>query len=305
MRRLSIAGHALAVLISFTGLARADDFPKDLVAWSPLAANPVFQGAGDNAWDRKIRERGWILVEDATYHLWYTGYNDDRSKTKFLGHATSTDGIHWTRDPRNPLVTTVWVEDMCVVRHGGEYVMFAEGKDDVAHLLTSPDGVHWTEQGPLDIRKTDGTPIPAGPYGTPTAWVEGDKWYLLYERGDQGVWLATSPDRRTWTNVRDTPVLGRGPEPYDRAAVAVDQVIKRDGVYYAFYHANESYPWKDWTTDVARSRDLIHWEKYPGNPIIRNNCSSGMLVRGPRGSRFYTMHPDVRLFEPGDGAKPQ
>src|SRR4051812_45492684 len=59
-----------------------------------------------------------------------------------------------------------------------------------------------------------------------------------------------------------------GPGAYDRFAVAFDQVIKRDGVYYAFYHANAHDPWqKDWTTNVARSRDLIHWEKYPGNPI--------------------------------------
>jgi sucrose-6-phosphate hydrolase SacC (GH32 family) len=303
MRCLRIARHTLIVLVSLTGLAVADDFPKDLVAWSPITANPVFQGAGGNAWDCKIRERGWILVDDGTYHLWYSGYKDDRSSTKFLGHATSPDGIHWTRDSRNPLVTTSWVEDVCVVRHDGEYFLFAEGKNDVAHLLTSSDGIHWTEQGVLDIRKTDGTPIDPGPYGTPTAWVEGGIWYLLYERSDRGVWLATSPDRRTWTNVRDTPVLPRGPEPYDQAAIAVDQIVKRDGMYYAFYHANASYPWRDWTTNLARSRDLIHWEKYPGNPIIQHNCSSGILVCGPQGSRFYTMHPDVRVFEPPNPAQ--
>ena len=41
-------------------------------------------------------------------------------------------------------------------------------------------------------------------------------------------------------------------------------------VYYSFYHANAQRPWTDWTTNVARSRDLVHWEKYPGNPIIKN-----------------------------------
>jgi hypothetical protein len=78
--------------------------------------------------------------------------------------------------------------------------------------------------------------------------------------------------------------------------VAVNQVVKRDGVYYAFYHANAHRPWKDWTTNVARSRDLVHWEKYPGNPIVANNSSSGILVEGPRGARLYTMHPEVRVF---------
>jgi beta-1,2-mannobiose phosphorylase / 1,2-beta-oligomannan phosphorylase len=272
-------------------------FPSAIVRWSPDPTNPVvFQGAGGNAWDKKIRERGWILIEDGVYHLWYTGYNDDRSPLRTLGHATSSDGVRWTRDAANPIHSSTWVEDVCVVKDDKTYYMFAEGKNDVAHLLTSSDRVHWEERGPLDVRKADGSPITAGPYGTPTVWVEGGVWYLFYERGDQGVWLATSKDRKVWTNVKDDPVLPMGPDPYDKAAVAVNQIIKRDGVYYAFYHANAARPWKDWTTCVARSRDLIHWEKYSGNPIIQNNSSSGILIQAPDGPRFYTMHPEVRLF---------
>lgn len=303
MRRLLwlLAVPAIAFAAS---RARADDFPKDLVAWSPISENPVFQGTGDGTWDRKIRERGYILRVGDTYHLWYTGYNDDKSPTKFLGHATSTDGVHWKRDPANPIFTGSWVEDVCVLHEDGRFLMFAEGKNDIAHQLISRDGVHWEDLGSLDIRKVDGTPIGPGPYGTPTVWFENGTWYLFYERGDQGVWLATSKDRRVWTNVQDTPVLTMGPEPYDRFAVAMNQVIKRDGVYYAFYHANAHKPWKDWTTDIARSRDLVHWEKYPGNPIVLNNCSSAILVRGPKGDRLYTMHPNVRAFEPAKDGSP-
>jgi hypothetical protein len=284
--------------------ALADEFPRELVAWRPVVTTPVFQGAGDNAWDRKIRERGFILVEDGTFHLWYTGYNDDLSPTKFLGHATSPDGLRWTRDSDNPLFAKSWVEDVCVLHHAGIYHLFAEGKGDIAHQMISPDGLRWTDLGSLDVRMRDGTPISPGPYGTPTVWFENGTWYLFYERGDQGVWLATSKDRRVWTNVQDEPVLALGPEPYDRAAIAVNQIVKRDGVYYAFYHANAQRPWKDWTTNIARSRDLVHWEKYPGNPIIQNNCSSAILVRTPKGDRLYTMHPDVKVFEPAASPAP-
>lgn len=301
MRALRSISTVVLVLVVGAAVAQADEFPKALVEWTPVTTEPVFRGAGDNAWDRKIRERGYILVEDGTYHLWYTGYNDDRAPTKFLGHATSSDGLRWRRDPGNPLFTKSWVEDVCVVHRDGLYVMFAEGKDDIAHQLTSPDGTHWTDLGKLDVRKADGTPISPGPYGTPAAWFEDGTWYLFYERGDQGVWLATSKDRRVWTNVQDAPVLTTGPELYDRAAVAVNQIIKRDGVYYAFYHANSDRPWKDWTTCIARSRDLVHWEKYAGNPIIKNNCSSAILVPGPKGDRLYTMHPEVRVFESAGG----
>jgi hypothetical protein len=302
--RLALIALACGPALSATP-AGADEFPKELVAWTPVVANPVFQGAGENAWDRKIRERGYILVEGGTYHLWYTGYNTDRSPSMFLGHATSPDGLRWTRDPANPVFTGSWTEDVYVLKRDGQYVMVAEGKDDIAHQLTAPDPVHWTDLGSLDVRNADGTPISPGPYGTPTVWYEDGTWYLFYERGDMGVWLATSKDRRVWTNVQDTPVLALGPEPYDQAAVALNQVVKRGGVYYAFYHANAQRPWKDWTSNIARSRDLVHWEKYPGNPIVKDNCSSPILVNGPDGDRLYTMHPEVRAFRPAVSVKPR
>ena len=214
-----------------------------LAAWTPIAENPVFAGTAGDTWDRKIRERGYILVDDeGTFRLWYTGYAGDRPPTMSLGLAFSRDGIHWARDPENPIFSGSWVEDVCVVPKDGTYIMFAEGKNDVAHLLTSADGRKWTDHGSLDVRKTDGTPIGPDPYGTPTGWFENGTWYLFYERGDQGVWLATSKDLKIWTNVSDDPVIAMGPEAYDKAAVAVNQIVKRDGVYYAFYHANSSVP---------------------------------------------------------------
>lgn len=298
---IGLAALAILPIANLIASQAPPPFPETLVRWTPLRTEPVFKGGGDDAWDRKIRERGWILFEDGRYHLWYTGYNEDRSPNRFLGHATSKDGLDWTRDPANPLLLDSWVEDMCVVKQDGVYWMFAEGKNDIAHLLTSTDAKTWVERGPLDIRKANGEPIAPGPRGTPTVWVEDGVWSLLYERGDRGVWLArsTDPEHKVWTNVQDEPVLKMGPEPYDTTAVAVNQVIKRDGWYYVFYHANRNMPWKDWTSNVARSRDLIHWDKAPANPIVQDNCSSPILVQGPDGPRLYTMHPEVRVFVPG------
>ena len=285
------------------GSALADDFPPDLVRWSASPANPVFTGSGDTkGWDEKIRERGWILVEDGVYHLWYTGYNDAQSPNRSLGHARSTDGMAWTRDSANPILDTSWVEDVCVVKQGTTYYMVAEGANDIAHLLTASDPAHWTERGPLDIRLKSGEPIPPGPRGTPVLFVRDGVWSLFYERGDQGVWLAQTRDPLVgpWVNVQDEPVLAMGPDDYDKHAIAFDQVIERDGVFYAYYHANAHQPWqKDWTTNIARSTDLIHWTKYAGNPLIRNNSSSSevVFIPGSNRPRLYTMHPEVRVFE--------
>ena len=75
------------------------DFPPELVEFVPYGSAPLLAGTGQDTWDRKIRERGYILREGDAWHLWYTGYNEARSDSRFLGYATSNDGLHWTRWP--------------------------------------------------------------------------------------------------------------------------------------------------------------------------------------------------------------
>lgn len=275
-------------------------FPAEITQFKPYANNPVFSGTGTDTWDQKIRERGYILHEDGLYHLWYTGYREGKDQTRSLGYATSKDGLIWTRYKGNPILASSWVEDMAVIKANGTYYMFAEGRNDVAHLLTSTDRVTWQEKGPIDIRYTNHQPISKGPYGTPAIWKEKDTWYLYYERNDQAVWLATSTDLKVWTNVQDEPVLAKGPTDYDLYAVAMNQVIRYKGAYYAYYHASAFSDWHEWSTNVAVSNDLIHWTKYAGNPIVKGNTSSGILVNNGSEYRLYTMHPAVNVFFPAN-----
>jgi hypothetical protein len=126
--------------------ADASTFPRELVDWVPHEGNPLFAGTSRDTWDREIRERGFILRDGNTWRLWYTGYDSTKSETKSLGYATSPDGLVWTRHPKNPVFDGVWTEDVFVLKHGGLFHMYAEGANDVAHRLTSADGVRWEEQ---------------------------------------------------------------------------------------------------------------------------------------------------------------
>jgi predicted GH43/DUF377 family glycosyl hydrolase len=279
--------------------AASDLFPDDLVRFTAYPENPVFTGRGDQFWDAAIRERGWIIREGDLWRMWYTGYDGTRAGRKKLGYATSADGLHWSRRGE-PLYDRDWIEDVTVVRDGDTYYMFAEGQDDQAHWLTSPDGIAWTRQGRLDIRRTTGQPIGPGPYGTPVAWREGGTWYLLYERMDKGIWLATSKDLSIWTHVQDEPVMV--PAPAEHGAIACDQVIKRGKRYYAYYHAIDDPQKRTWNSNIATSDDLVHWIRYADNPIVRDNQSSPILVDDGGRARLYTMHPQVNahLYEPGE-----
>jgi predicted GH43/DUF377 family glycosyl hydrolase len=302
LRRLHCRQNLLALLVVLSACpnvsAAEDEFPEELVSFMPYRANPVFEASGQSRWDARIRERGWILKEGDTWRLWYTGYDGTREGKKMLGLATSTDGLRWTRHASNPLYAEHWVEDVQVLKHGDIYFMFAEGTEDRAQLLRSEDGVRWERVGPLDVRLKNGEPIPPGPYGTPTALFEGERWFLFYERSDRAVWLASSKDMRLWKNVQDEPVLQPGPDEYDRDQIALNQVIKHNGRYYAYYHgAAKPPPGKPtfWSTAVAVSSDLIHWKKYPKNPLlpIEQNKSSGIVVHDGNRFRLYTMHDKV------------
>ncbi|MEZ6059731.1 MAG: glycosylase [Planctomycetaceae bacterium] len=302
---LTIPARLLSAFVAVGSLslplaAAADDvFPPELTHFEAVSTDPIF-AAAPGQWDSKIRERGWVMKDGEQWKLWYTGYDDAEEPLKMkLGYATSMDGIRWVRYPRNPVFDDVWIEDMMVVKHGDTYFMFAEGAGDQAQLLKSADGIQWQRIRTLDVRLTNGEPIPPGPYGTPTAWFEDENWYLFYERRDQGIWLATSRDMTVWTNVSDEPLIVPGPENHDSLMIAMNQVIRHNGRYYAVLHGTgtATKP-RDWCTYLAVSDDLRHWTKHPGGPLlpIPDNRSSGQLV--PDGIRFrlYTMHSRIDLY---------
>lgn len=292
---------ASAVLFVSTALAFEPAVPPALTQFQSYGGNPVFSGAGPGHWDAKIRERGWILREGNEWRLWYTGYDGTKEGRRRLGLATSNDGLHWQRFGDAPIADE-WIEDMMIVPHEGRLYMFAEGEGDQAQLLVSDEGVRWDPRGPLDVRLKNGEPIPPGPYGTPTAFHEAGVWYLFYERRDAGIWLATSCDLKVWTNVSDAPVLVPGPDAYDASRIALNQIVKYEGRYYALYHGTDDLDRPAlWTSNIAVSDDLRTWTKFEGNPLFPKcrNRSSNILVQERDGQfRLYTMHDRVEVFLP-------
>jgi sucrose-6-phosphate hydrolase SacC (GH32 family) len=284
-------------------IAENEDFPAEMVRFIPSPTSPVFAGTGTGTWDQKIRERGFILCEDSLYKMWYTGYNPGIAEQKFLGYATSEDGVNWARYSDKPVFSDKWTEDVFVTKYENIYYMYAEGDHDIAHMLTSSDGINWKEQGDLTILTTTGDTIP-GPYGTPTVWIGDGKWYLFYERNDAAIWLATSEDHLNWKNVQDEPVLALGPDEYDKAAVAANQIVKYRNKYYMYYHATSRTDWQnpaspvEWSSNVAMSTDLIHWVKYPHNPIVEGDHSSPIVVFDGEKPSLYTMHSEVCRYLP-------
>jgi hypothetical protein len=295
MRALALA-CAVAVAVG----CAAPDIPSELREFVAWGGNPIFGPEGAGTWDRHLQERGFILHEEGLWKLWYTAHAEDHdgcvgdNRCK-LGYALSPDGIRWTRWSPNPIYDEHHIEDAMVWHEGDTYYLYSEGADDFARSMHSPDGLQWQWEGTLDIRYSDGTPLTPGPFGTPTIWHEDGDWYLFYERLDDGVWLARSSDRRTWINVQDDPVLLTGPSYWDSIEIEVLQVLKYQGRYFAYYDGRGTEP--VWSSGVAVSSDLIHWEKYPDPlfPPPENKTTPIVVPDGERCFRLYNMHPLVQL----------
>ncbi|MBO4350848.1 MAG: hypothetical protein J6A01_07895 [Proteobacteria bacterium] len=127
-------------------------------------------------WDSYKVGRPSVLYEDGVYKMWYDG--QAQGQGRHVGLATSTDGIHFTRHPSNPLLLNAGAIDVDKV--GGVYVMLMEGQDGT-YWATSVDGLCWVSQGKLFNRS--GASYDAYGQVTPFLEVSGGKLRAVWFGG--------------------------------------------------------------------------------------------------------------------------
>ena len=68
--------RSIAVLVwlcaAVTTVADDRSVPGPLVEFGPASATALLSGGGPEAWDRDLRERGWIVRDGGGWRLWYT-----------------------------------------------------------------------------------------------------------------------------------------------------------------------------------------------------------------------------------------
>ena len=90
--------------------------------------------------------------------------------------------------------------------------------------------------------------------------------------GKPQIGLAWSKDLFHWEKDERSPIFGPEPQAasYDRSGCSGPLIWLQDEVYYLFYFGTteEGYEGGRKALNVAQSSDLIHWERFAGNPII-------------------------------------
>jgi len=162
----------------------------DGITWTKYEDNPVLDLGAPGEWDDLLVGDPFVLFEDGTYKMWYSGQNGPNDRT---GYATSPDGITWTRYAGNPVLNLgesgEWDDyhayTPSVLFEDGTYKMWYSGHDGSYHRIgytTSPDGIVWT--------KYEGNPVLD--LGAPGAWDDVDirDPFVLFDDGTYKMWYS-------------------------------------------------------------------------------------------------------------------
>lgn len=164
---------------------------KDLVHWEELPT-ALYPGNGEEP-DADGVWTGSVIYGEGKYHAFYTGYNYHIAKQQTICHATSDDGITWTKDAANPVISP-FEELYESLDWRDPYVFYNEDdgcywilisarrkagpptKRGCVVLYRSEDLIDWKYYGPI-----------YQPYHTncpecPEMYKLGGNWYLSYSR---------------------------------------------------------------------------------------------------------------------------
>lgn len=104
----------------------------DGVQWTKYHGNPVVAEGGPGAWDAYYVEAPGVAYKDGIFYMLYNGR--PTLDIQYIGLATSTDGINWTKYYGNPVFSPqsgAWdgvnVGDPMIMFHDGKFKMWYSG----------------------------------------------------------------------------------------------------------------------------------------------------------------------------------
>jgi predicted GH43/DUF377 family glycosyl hydrolase len=156
----------------------------DGFTWTKNPSNPVLYEGSPGEWDQISAGAGSVIYNGVSYEMWFSGVYSGTEER--IGHATSPDGIAWTKNPSNPVLDVgppgswdeYWAVYPAVVKVGSEYKMWYTGltgtlrRMGYASLSYSPSGnlvsvvldsgaegttwksINWTESLPMGTNIT-------------------------------------------------------------------------------------------------------------------------------------------------------
>ena len=297
-----------SVLKSLKQIASTDGF-------KPYCTNPILRPGPKGTWDAGALGSMSVIKVGDTFHMYYEAWGVrteaawDASEYESLqiGHATSKDGIHWTKDPHNPVLprgeegdfdrTGTW--DPFVIYEDGLFKLWYGGGGgskpcDWAYAV-SKDGTHFEKKERLSyIGHVEDCHVV---HDTDTGRYLMYYWDRRHE--PMGLFLATSPNETDF-DFDDAKNLKIENEHYPEM-YKFTHVLKDDNGWHMFYADFERPHCPDSFTRYATSNDGIHWTSRNKNlleghdgEIFKLANDLYLMYYGPR-NHFDAKDCDIRL----------
>lgn len=229
---------------------------RDLVTWKKVGEILPEQECEKNG-----IVNGRIIRLDGKLHLFYNTYGNGPQDA--LCHATSADGLHFTRDPTNPVwhPTGAWNNgraiDVDVVEWGGKLIQYyatrdPAGKIQMLHAIAADrhsdfGRAAWTALCDGPVLKPE-LPWETKCIEAPSVLKRGDTLYLFYGGGynndPQQIGCATSQDGIHFQRLFvEQPLLANGPPGAWNASESGHPGVFEDddGQLYLFFQANNDH----------------------------------------------------------------
>lgn len=240
-----------------------------------------------------------ILLCSVAFHVaaasYAGGVPEPRSLEKGVDRGIQTM-FYQPRDPRSGAMWDTWL-----LLNGRTWYLFylanASPRWDNLSLATSPDGVHWTERGPIVAKRPDVTWM-----GTGSTWkspdFHRDKKYILnfseWRGPRQTIFFAESRDLEHWTRLSDKCEFRQDERWYERNGRwdCIWAVPNPDGKgLYGYWTATPKTE-TGGQFGFGRSVDGVHWEAL-APPMVRGVGEGEVGAVARIGSRWTMMfgHP--------------
>jgi predicted GH43/DUF377 family glycosyl hydrolase len=289
----------ISIVVCSAGIASAQ------TEWVDHPDNPVIGPGEPGSWDDEDRSVTGVVWDGSMYHMIFVGFAQDPDEWPKVGHATSPDGVVWTMDPNNPVLTAgadgewddVYVWGGPLTHDGTGFHLWYTGYDGEHERIgyaTSPDGSVWT--------KYESNPVvdigPPGSFDEHHAW----PWSVVVADGTHRMWYtgqdfaggsrigyADSSDGISWTK-HPTPVLEVGPG-WDSANIWTPAVVFDGSLFHMWYAGNDGQ--SHTAIGYAWSGDGIEWTKHRYNPVVtvpvgRGASNCGVVFDGSTYHMWYT-----------------
>jgi hypothetical protein len=315
----------LLILLLLQPSCRQNDFPSPL-RFNACEHNPVLVPGEPGSWDDLSTGVPNIVWHDSMFYLFYMGRNV--AGRIAIGLATSHDGVHYKKFGANPVLASdnngfdaFTVGPGIVVKEDSVWVMYFNALETAgftpgpsigratATILTGP----WKRRDTPVLKTGNKGEWDAGFVIPSTVLALKEGSYIMYYSGgndyntlnDFFVGMATSTDGMNWKKYND-PATTQHPFAESDPVFMNGSAGDWDGNYvwmanvtrysegFRMYYTGVPFETNIVEIGYATSKDGIHWERYPGNPV----CVAGNdLFQKTKGVEGYMENPSVLFLD--------